>query len=470
MSFRTRLTIWFNAFNICVLFLFAAGMYYGITHSVEEGINSRLYSTAKATHYLVEKPLTTGNLVTEAKEFENILRAFLGFSGTEGYVRIVRYDGKVISSTQNIFFDQLRLGYDDLKKLANKTEIIKDYPAPKGFKEKKVRVLFYPIISDNKLIAYIEVASSLLRLENIESSIFQIFLIIIPITLIISNIGGIIILKKGLAPISILNNELKNISGESCKKFSLPKENDEFRELFQSINDMIDRIQKHCQQAAQFSGDASHELRTPLTIVKGLIEVGLRSERTPEEYQDILVSILEEIERMIRIVEDLLLISKGEAGEILIEKREVNVKNLLSELCEQLAFFAEEKNIELIYDNIEDTTIMADKLRLRQVFTNLIENAIKYNKENGRVIVSAKSEKEGIAIFIEDTGIGIKEEDLPRIFDRFFRADKSRNREIGGAGLGLSICKWIIEGHNGYILVTSKYGEGTTFKVWLPAK
>ncbi|MCX7990662.1 MAG: HAMP domain-containing histidine kinase [Proteobacteria bacterium] len=470
MNLRTKIAIWFNAFNVLVLFFFAGGMYLGITHSVEEGINNRLYSTAEATYYIIEKPLSTGNFAITTKDFENILRAFLGFSGAEGYVRIVRDDGKVISATQNVFFQNLKLDYESIKILSSNREILRDFPAPKGFKEKKIRVLFYPIVLNGKLIAYIEVASSLQRLENIQSSIIQLFLIIIPVALAISNIGGLFIFNRGLKPLSILNKELKNISAKNPTKLPRWDKDDEFRELFESINDMLDRFNKTCIQTAQFSADASHELRTPLTIIKGLIEVSLRSERTVEEYQDTLVSILEEIERMVRIVEDLLLISKSEAGEVLIEKREVNIKTLLTELCEQLSFFAEDKNIELIYTDIEDIIIMADALRLRQVFTNLIENAIKYNKDQGKVFVYTKRENEGLSIYVEDTGIGIKEEDIPHIFDRFFRADKSRKREIGGAGLGLSICKWIIEGHNGYINVSSRFGEGTTFKVWLPFK
>ncbi len=468
MNLRTRIAIWSNVFNISVLLFFAGGMYLGITHSVDEGINNRLYSTAEATYYIVEKPISSGNLVIASRDFENILRAFLGFSGAEGYVRIVRYDGKVISSTQNVFFQDLKLDYEDLKVLANNREILRDYPAPEGANEKRVRVIFYPIVVDNKLLAYIEVASSLARLENIQNSILQILLIIIPVTIAMLNIGGVIIFNRGLKPLSILSKELKNISAKDPKKFPQWDKDDEFRELFQSINDMLDRFNKACMQTAQFSADASHELRTPLTIIKGLIEVALRSERTVEEYQDILVSILEEIERMVRIVEDLLLISKSEAGEVLIEKKEINIKTLLTELCEHLSLFANEKNIILNCCDIEDITIMADALRLRQVFTNLIDNAIKYNKENGKVSVYTRRENNGLCIYVEDTGIGIKEEDIPHIFDRFFRADKSRKREIGGAGLGLSICKWIIEGHNGYISVDSHYGIGTTFKVWLP--
>jgi len=468
MTLKTKLTIWFNAFNISLIFLFSLGLYYGITHSVEEGINNRLYSTAVATYYIVEKPLLTGKLVTESKEFENILRAFLGFSGSESYVRIVTHDGKIISTTQNVFLPVFKLSKEELQKLSRNTELLIDVPAPEGFKEKHIRILFYPIMSDSKLIAYIEVASSLVRLENIQSSILHIFLIIIPIALAVSNIGGIIMLSRGLYPINILTEKLKNISPKNPVKLPVRKQNDEFKLLFETINDMVDRMQKICQQAAQFSGDASHELRTPLTIVKGLIEVALRSERTKEEYQDVLVSILEEIERMVTIVEDLLLISKSEAGEILIEKKEINIKELLVELCDQLSVLAEEKGIFIKYGGLKDKVIMADKLRLRQVFINLIDNAIKYNKEGGTVSVSSKSESNGISIFIEDTGIGIKEEDLPHIFDRFFRADRSRKREIGGAGLGLSICKWIIEAHNGYISVSSSYGQGTTFKVWLP--
>jgi signal transduction histidine kinase len=244
---------------------------------------------------------------------------------------------------------------------------------------------------------------------------------------------------------------------------------------------MISRLDKSFNQIKQFSTDASHELKTPLTILRGEVEVALRKERDSSEYEQVLRSNLEEINRMSRIVEDLLLLTRTDMGEIPLNRDNVNLTKILGEVVDQLSILARAKNLEMVTSNHdEDVHIFADALRLRQLFLNLIENSIKYTEPGGWIrIILERDHKQPICtegmeqsasvrIVVMDNGIGIAKEDQERVFDRFFRVDKARSRDQGGSGLGLSICKWIVEAHQGQISVESDLGKGSRFVVTLP--
>jgi two-component system OmpR family sensor kinase len=258
------------------------------------------------------------------------------------------------------------------------------------------------------------------------------------------------------------------------------KVKDEISRLIETFNEMISRLDQSFRQVKQFSADASHELKTPLTILKGEVEVGLRKERTSQEYQQILKSNLEEINRMTKIVEDLLLLSKTDMGEIRLKQEDVNITQILNEVVAQLNLIAQAKNLQITTSNHrEEIHLPGDALRMRQLLLNLIENGIKYTEPGGSIHVSLEKEtlsptgredmqKQFLKIVVSDTGIGIPKEDHGRIFDRFFRVDKARARDQGGSGLGLSICRWIVEAHRGEISVQSEPGKGSTFIVQLP--
>jgi signal transduction histidine kinase len=248
---------------------------------------------------------------------------------------------------------------------------------------------------------------------------------------------------------------------------------------------MISRLDQSFRQIKQFSSDASHELKTPLTILKGEVEVTLRKERPPQEYQQTLKSNLEEINRMSKIVEDLLLLSRAETGEVRLSKEDINLTDILNEVVTQMDRLAKSKGLYLSTSNhYQDIHIFGDALRIRELFINLIENGIKYTEEGGSIHIILQKENapparsqsdreqgengEFAKVIISDTGIGIAKEDQERIFSRFFRVDKARSREQGGSGLGLSICKWIVEAHQGEIKVESELGKGSSFIVKLP--
>jgi heavy metal sensor kinase len=269
------------------------------------------------------------------------------------------------------------------------------------------------------------------------------------------------------------------------QRINPPKVKDEISRLVETLNEMISRLDRSFRQVKQFSTDASHELKTPLTILKGEVEVGLRKERAPHEYEQILKSNLEEINRMSQIVEDLLLLSKADSGEIRLNKEDMNLNEVLNEVVAHVNVLAQSKNLRIETSNHhEEIHIFGDPLRIRELFLNLIENGIKYTEEGGSIHIlltkdtlvqdgkqsdRAQGEQaEFVKIIVSDTGIGIAKEDQERIFDRFFRVDKARSREQGGSGLGLSICKWIVKAHRGEIEVESELGKGSSFIVKLP--
>jgi two-component system OmpR family sensor kinase len=230
---------------------------------------------------------------------------------------------------------------------------------------------------------------------------------------------------------------------------------------------MISRLKNAFQRVNQFSSDVSHELKTPLTILKGETEVALRKDREREDYKEILASHLEEIDRMTKIIEDLLLLSKADARDIQLNMGDIDVKDLIIDVCMDMKFFADKKGIDLVVNELEEVRLKGDELKLRRMLLNIIENGIKYTDQGGTVEVSSHINNGSLEIDVKDNGAGIAPEDIKFIFDRFFRGDKSRKRE-SGSGLGLSISKWIAEAHQGSIEARSELPGGSQFLIRLP--
>jgi len=258
---------------------------------------------------------------------------------------------------------------------------------------------------------------------------------------------------------------------ESPRDFIIEGEDPaEIEALAASYNALMARLSAGLRRARQFSADVTHELRTPLTILRGETELALRNDRTHEQLRKVLESNLEEISRMSFLIEDLLLLSKSDLGEIPLKKEPLLLQELILELHHQAGLLAATKNIrvELSMPD-QELTIEADSLRLRQVFLNLLTNAIKYTPEHGKVGICIALPAPDLAeVTISDTGIGMARDQIDLIFERFYRIDKTQNRNDGGSGLGLAIVKWIVEAHDGTISVTSNPGQGSRFSVTLP--
>jgi heavy metal sensor kinase len=316
------------------------------------------------------------------------------------------------------------------------------------------------------------VAYPISEIDEVLSNLFSIFIILIPVALLISVGGGWFLAARSLQPVDDISRAARAITAQNLdRRIHYTGVDDELGRLVATFNDMISRLQLSFSQIQQFSSDASHELRTPLTIMRGELELMLRSRRaTSQKYRAVVSSALEETIRMTTIVDNLLTLAKADIGTSVVTMQDVWLRPIVQELQEDCELLAERKNISITVGSLDDALITGDPIRLRQLFLNLIDNAIKYTPERGSVELSLIRENGHAKVRVKDDGIGIPQDELPKIFDRFYRVEKARTREFGGSGLGLSIAKWITEIHGGTIAVESEVNAGSIFTVILPLK
>ena len=253
--------------------------------------------------------------------------------------------------------------------------------------------------------------------------------------------------------------------------------------LAATFDEMLDRLEESFEQQKRFFADASHELKTPLTVLKGDVDVALTRPRSPEYYQDTLKRVNSTTDRLTALVQELLLLSRADSNRMLLRPELFNLVNLLTREVAAFMPKAIDKRIALHLDTPDTLLIEADRAKLSRLFTNLIDNALKYCRPDDSITISAGLNNEEICVMIADTGPGIHPEHLPHLFERFYRVDKARSHAIAsdagsdtdgdgnsGAGLGLSIVQWLAQAHHGRVEVDSQLEQGTTFTVWLPRK
>ncbi|MFM8770506.1 MAG: ATP-binding protein [Candidatus Kapaibacterium sp.] len=309
-------------------------------------------------------------------------------------------------------------------------------------------------------------AYPLSELDQTLRRLFSLVLYALPAALVLSGILGWFIARRSLKPVDDITRSARTITASNLE-LRLPRSqnNDEIGRLIDTLNEMIARLEQSFAQIRQFTSDASHELKTPLAILMGELGVALRRPMSSEEYQATLASCLEEVERLTNVVQGLLELSRAETGQVTIERKPVGLSVLVGDICDDVLLMAESKHVGLTTDIASDVVVEGDRVRLHQAILNIIENAVKYTPEGGSVRVELLEIDGSARLLVSDTGIGIAEEDLPHIYDRFYRVDKARSQDIQGTGLGLAIVKWILDEHRATIDVVSGEGAGTTFKI-----
>ena len=291
-----------------------------------------------------------------------------------------------------------------------------------------------------------------------------------PLLLITATIGGYWLSRRALAPVDQITQAAQRISLDNLDdRLRVPQTRDELQRLSQTLNEMLSRLQGSVRRMAQFTADASHELRTPIALIRTTAEVAVRRTRTAEEYRQALDEILQEAEQTSGVVESLMLLARADSGNIQLVRAPADLATILSasaEAGEKLARAAGVAFSALLPDS--HFPVYADALALRRVLLILVDNAAKYTPPGGWIKIEAGCRDGCAVVSVADSGIGIARDDLPHIFDRFWRADKARSRDQGGAGLGLSIARSIVTGHGGTIDVESQPGKGSTFRLILP--
>jgi len=295
-------------------------------------------------------------------------------------------------------------------------------------------------------------------------------LLVLPVVLLAAWMAGYALARRALLPIEKMARHARQITANSLDA-RLPDEDadDELGRLARVFNETLGRLQQAFEQLRRFTSDASHELRTPLAMIRSVGEVGLQKDPTRAEYRDIIGSMLEEVNRLTSLIDNLLTISRADAGHLQLHRKAVPVMALAREAAGLFEILMEERSQRLVLEGDDTAVVEGDCIFLRQALVNIIHNAVKYSPVGGTVALRVRSQDRRVLVEIEDHGPGIPAEDQQRVFDRFYRVDKARWRESGGAGLGLSIAKWAVEAHGGSIGLESPAGRGCTFRISLPA-
>jgi heavy metal sensor kinase len=280
--------------------------------------------------------------------------------------------------------------------------------------------------------------------------------------------GGIFLARRALKPVDKIAETAQEIGETDLSRRINVNTKDELGRLAATLNAMIGRLEKAFQRQKQFTSDASHELRAPLAVIEAESSLALQKERPPGDYRQSLETISQESKQMSSLIEQLLTLARADAGKEQWNFTDVNLGRVITNLSADVEVLCQEKGLNCQLGQIQDLVVKGDAARLRELFMNLLDNAIRYTPAPGTVSVSLHREGEMAIVAIKDTGVGIAAEDMPFIFERFYRVDKARSRAQGGTGLGLAICRYIAEAHGGKIEVESQVGVGSTFSVWLP--
>jgi heavy metal sensor kinase len=451
LNIRWRLTLW-NALAVAVVLAFFAGLVYvllrrALSEQTESILAAALAQLQSDTLIAADTDARLDHWAEEFKEHQNLLSVFYRPDGTV-QARTLGLDENNVppfpAAAGGPTYDEQVPGVGRHRALARRVSF--------GGREFVV-LLLAPLASVDHQLA--EVRAVLLAAG--------------PAALLLAAAFGYWLARRSLDPVDRLRRAADAINAEDLtRRLPVLNPDDEFGRLTRTINAMIARLERSFSEVRRFTADASHELRTPLTVLRSEIEVALSKPQSPAEQQELLGSVLEEVSRMSRLTDQLLALSRRDAGVEQFEPRPVDLAALAADVVEAMRPLAESRGVQLSLDRPAPVLVLGDEGRLRQVVINLLDNALKYTPEGGRVEVGALTKGGNALMTVRDTGIGIPAEHLPHVFERFYRVDKARSREQGGTGLGLSISKSIVTAHGGGIELTSAPGEGTTCVVALP--
>jgi heavy metal sensor kinase len=330
------------------------------------------------------------------------------------------------------------------------------------------RVYSYPLqLRGDQVTLWLQASQSLSGLYDTLDRLLTLMLLGVPFVLLMAAAGGLFLADRALRPVDRITRTAEGIDSHHLdQRLNHSGPPDELYRLAQTFDRMLDRLDAAFAAERRFTADASHELRTPLTVIKGHLEVGLNRARTPEEYQEILRTVRAEADRLIRLANNLLYLARLDAAPVHPQFEPVDLNALLTLVADQAHLLAEERSQQLRVDLSELPTVYGSADHLIRLFLNLLDNAVKYTPTGGQIALSAACEAAHVTVTIADTGCGIAPEQLPHIFERFYRAPG----RAPGTGLGLAIAQSIAREHGGRIEAASRLGEGSVFTVYLPVK
>ncbi len=458
-SVRTRLTLWYTSLLGVTFLILGLIVYVLVSYTLHKEADSALKSVAVA---LAERKIAEANDHI-SPGLDEIFRHFFGAPPIGPYFEWLDPQGNPDKESQEPDappFSPLAR-HNAIRGIAT----FETFEVPGA---SAVRVLTWPVIDARRVIAVVRVGMSEMGPQRTMSAFLLIMAVLFPFALFLAGGGGWFLANRALSPIDRMTQTAREIeAGRLHARLELSDTNDELDRLAETLNEMLGRLEAAFTEMRQFTADASHELQTPLTILRGEIEIALRSKRSEEEYVGVMKSALEEIERISLLVEGLLLLARSDAGVLRLDLKPLDLMIVTEDVLDRLGPLAAAKPVSLTLGHVEPLPVSADPIHLRRLLLNLIDNAIKYTPAGGSVKVSMARADGWAKLSVRDTGIGIAPEDRDRVFQRFFRSAEARSAQ-GGSGLGLSIVRSIVEAHQGRIELESLPGKGSTFTVCLP--
>ncbi len=461
LPIRLRLTLWYVV--LLALILVAAGVFLVIR--LRTDLTRALDHTLRNSTTEIAADFTPAVGQTET-EFRDVTDASLaGLPRDASAAQLVSPDGHVSVNAGNGLGARAMLPNDTVAAAAAGTTIVRT-AVLQGTDYRVYAVPFAMGGQSNALV----VATSLEEVETATHRLILLLGILIPFGIALAAIGGWWLAGKALRPVAQMTDEAGAIgAARPGDRIEVPTTMDELGRLAVTLNAMLDRIQASVDQQRAFVSNASHELRTPLAIMRAEIDVSLAAPGLSTEAYETLTSAREETDRMRAIVEDLLLLARMDEGALDLACEPVELRALTSDALQGIAPLAVGRRIQLSMPEGGPVTALGDVARIQQVVRNLLENAIKYSPPGGTVTVTVRGEREQAVLVVANTGRGIPADAVPRIFDRFYRSDQSRNREAGGSGLGLAIVRELVEAQGGRVWANSELGSGTEIGCSLPA-
>ncbi len=461
-SLRARLTLWYTGLLTVTLLLLGAVAYGLMVNSLARDVDTNLRRIAQVLSVQARREASSLFPAT----VDEVFRRFFGVSPLDRYFQMLDLRGRRDPRLPHSRAQSLPLS--PLAR-ANAARGLPTFETVEGLGEYPVRVLTTPVIKADRVINLVQVGLSLQNAYETRRHFVRMMALVLPIALLLAGSGGWLLAHRALARVAQMTSAAQRIGAEHlAERLTETGAGDELDRLATTLNAMLTRLDDAFRQIRQFSADASHELQTPLTILKGELEVALRAPRSPDAYQQILQSALEEIDRIAALVDGLMLLARADAGVLRMDRQPVELHQLVHEVYGQTQVLADAKQLTFQLGPVEPAIIQGDDERLRRLLLNLADNAIKYTPAGGHVTLSLQHRGEWATLRVADTGSGLSSEEQVRIFQRFYRSDEARTQGAEGSGLGLCIARSIAEAHGGAIQLDSVLGQGSTFTVCLP--
>ena len=443
-SIRTRLTLWYLTVMVILLLMFSSVAYIMLDHNLYQNLDNAL--RAKSTQ------LNAPSVIIP--QSDEILLSF-------------NYNGTLNQEIGTITVDTSKLSGLVKQALSGQNSYLTTVTtANQGIR--LYATSFLNLFNDQPVVVVVGQLTT--EITDVLHTFMYIIIFAMIGVIVLAGLGGLFLADRVLRPVERITKTAQKIEGSDLSQRIDVKTDDELGRLAVTLNEMIGRLEESFSRQRQFTADASHELRTPLAVMQAEATLALSKERAPDDYRKALETISQESDYMSSVIGKLLFLARSDAGKEQLNFEDVDLKELIIGLAANIEAFAQDKGIKFTVDTKDDVNVSGDKVKLRQLFTNILENAVRYTPADGKISISLLEKESNAVVSISDTGIGIPPEHLPHIFERFYRVDKARARADGGVGLGLAIAKIIVESHKGKIEVESEVGKGTTFIVSIPVK